>query len=29
MALLANDRELMLELGDFARCVAWALLARG
>ena len=27
MALLANDRELMLELGDFERCVAWALLS--
>ena len=27
MALLAKDPELMLELGDFERCVAWALLS--
>ena len=27
MALLANDPGPMLELGDFQRCVAWALLS--
>jgi hypothetical protein len=26
MALLGGRRELMIELGDFERCVAWALL---
>ena len=26
MALLGNQPDLMLELGDFERCVAWALL---
>jgi len=26
MALLGNQSDLMLELGDFERCVAWALL---
>jgi hypothetical protein len=26
MVLLGNQPDLMLELGDFERCVAWALL---
>jgi hypothetical protein len=27
MGLLANDAELMVELGDSERCVTWALLS--